>query len=106
MELHTVSQQSQQIRQAYHQLEEQYHGREWTTAEDALAFSTDVALVNRMIMSHTGIWPEEDASKEQLAAKIGESVWWLATLAEQVDIDFEAAVTQFLEQKKQAFHLE
>jgi len=38
MKLSEVVERSVQIRKLYHQLEKQYHEKEWTVEEDALAF--------------------------------------------------------------------
>ena len=54
MELQEVSKRSAAIRKAYHALEREYHGSEWSAEEDALAFLTDAGLVGRLTMSHEG----------------------------------------------------
>ena len=46
-----------QLRKVYHRLERQYHEKEWTVEEDALAFLTDAGLVGRLTMSQQGRWP-------------------------------------------------
>ena len=48
---------SVEIRKLYHNLEQQYHKKEWTVEEDALAFLTDAGWVGRLTMSHQGRWP-------------------------------------------------
>ena len=56
MELQEVQERSAAIRKAYHALEREYHGSEWSAEEDALAFLTDAGLVGRLTMSHEGRW--------------------------------------------------
>ena len=75
MELQEVSKRSAAIRKAYHALEREYHGSEWSAEEDALAFLTDAGLVGRLTMSHEGRWPSDEEGK--LPSKIGECVWWV-----------------------------
>lgn len=104
MNLNEVVNQSIAIRRAYHELEEQQMGRKWTITEDALAFSTDAALVNRLVMDKTGSWPTDESSAN-LADKIGESVWWLAVLADRNGVDFQSAVESFLADKKEKFDI-
>ena len=77
MDLKEVSERSAAIRAAYHALEREYHGSEWSVEEDALAFLTDAGLVGRLTMSHEGRWPSDEEGK--LPSKIGECVWWLAS---------------------------
>lgn len=94
MDIKEVSEKSTEIRKLYHALEEKHHGSKWSVEEDALAFLTDAGLVGRLTMDHEGRWPSSDA--EMLPAKIGETVWWLAVLADRMDLDFEACVAEFL----------
>lgn len=98
MELREVEERSKVIRQLYRALEEKYHGSAWNLEEDALAFMTDAALVGRLTMDHVGRWPK--TSEDDLAYKIGESVWWLATLAERTGLSLETCVQMFLEDKE------
>ncbi|HFI0463153.1 TPA: MazG-like protein [Streptococcus suis] len=104
MNIKEFSQLSRQIRDKYHQLEVQHHGSQWSTEEDALAFLTDAALVGRYIMSKEERWPHP--ADQDLAYKIGESVWWLAILAQASDLDFEACLQTFLDQRIQALKLD
>lgn len=87
---------SKQIRERYHALELTHHGSKWSVEEDALAFLTDAALVGRLIMAQQGRWPRGDDSEEQLSHKLGESIWWLLTLADRTEIDINAALDGFL----------
>ena len=63
-----------------------------------MTFMTDVALVRRLTMDHEGRWPK--TSDDELAYKIGESVWWLATLAKRTGLNLEECVQHFLEDKE------
>lgn len=98
MELNEVSARSHAIRQKYHALEEKHHGSRWTVEEDALAFLTDAALVGRLTMDQQGRWPK--TSNDELTQKIGESVWWLAILAERTGLSLEECVEKFLTEKE------
>lgn len=51
IDFNEIIKRSKKIRESYHQLEQQYHGNEWTVEEDALAFLTDAGLVGRHAMS-------------------------------------------------------
>ena len=97
MDLKDVSTQSAEIRSRYHDLERQIHGSVWSVEEDALAFLTDAGLVGRFTMDNQGRWPSED--KVLLPSKIGECVWWLAVLAERMELDFADCVEQFLNER-------
>lgn len=98
MDLNEVSKETEEIRQRYHELELKYHGSKWSTEEDALAFMTDAGIVARLVMDNQGRWPK--TTDDHLDAKIGECVWWLATLAKQTGLDFDQCVSDFLNQKK------
>lgn len=97
MTLDEVAKQSEKIRNRYHELEEKLHGSAWSVEEDALAFLTDAGLVGRLTTDHQGRWPSDD--KEMLPAKIGECVWWLAVLAQRMDLSFEDCVKDFLTER-------
>lgn len=95
MDIKQVVRRSKKIRAAYHQLEQQHHGSEWTVEEDALAFLTDAGLVGRHTMSQQERWPAKNTSTE-LEHKLGECIWWLTVLADRMNIDIEEAVEKFL----------
>ncbi|MEJ7218335.1 MazG-like protein [Staphylococcus gallinarum] len=105
MDLNELTEESKKIREAYHNLEEKYHGRKWQVQEDALAMSTDVGLINRFIMDSVNIWPAQKTDNNNLQYKIGEVMWWLAVIAEKNDIDLNTAVEQFIDTKKHDFNL-
>ena len=94
MDLKEVNLLSKEIRNKYFELEKERHGSVWSVEEDALAFLTDAGLVGRLTMDNQGRWPSTD--KELLPSKIGECVWWLAILAERMDLSFEECVETFL----------
>ncbi len=96
MKLSEAVERSVQIRKIYHQLEKQYHVKEWTVEEDALAFLTDAGLVGRLTMSQQGRWPQSGDSQSELEHKMGECIWWLIVLAERMNIDISEALEKFL----------
>lgn len=97
MDLKEVKLLSKEIRNKYFELEKEIHGSVWSVEEDALAFLTDAGLVGRLTMDNQGRWPSVD--KELLPSKIGECVWWLAILAERMDLSFEECVETFLTER-------
>jgi NTP pyrophosphatase (non-canonical NTP hydrolase) len=96
MNFREVIERSIQIRKLYHSLERQYHDKEWTVEEDALAFLTDAGLVGRLTMSQQGRWPTNGDPISELEHKLGESIWWLIILAERMNIDIGEALEKFL----------
>lgn len=97
MDLKEVNLRSQELRRLYHKLEIENHGSTWSVEEDALAFLTDAALVGRFTMDKEGRWTSNNT--ELLPMKIGECVWWIAVLAERMDMSFEECVEVFLKQQ-------
>ena len=97
MDLKEVKLLSKEIRNKYFELEKEIPGSVWSVEEDALAFLTDAGLVGRLTMDNQGRWPSTD--KELLPSKIGECVWWLAILAERMDLSFEECVETFLTER-------
>lgn len=95
MDIKEIIERSVKIRERYHRLELQHHGSKWTVEEDALAFLTDAGLVGRYTMSQQGRWLAKHTDTE-LEYKLGECIWWLAVLAERMDIGMEDAVEKFL----------
>ena len=98
MDLKEVKEISMKIREEYHKLEVKYHDSEWTIEEDALAFLTDAGIVGRLTMDNQGRWPSGNG--EKLDEKIGECVWWLAVLAERMNLNFEECIEKFFDSKK------
>lgn len=94
-DLNHIIERSINIRKAYHKLERQHHGSEWSVEEDALAFLTDAGLVGRQIMSQQGRWPSKNTEVE-LEHKLGECLWWIAVLAARLDLDLKDSVEKFL----------
>ncbi|MCD8897859.1 MazG-like protein [Mammaliicoccus sciuri] len=105
MELNQVVEESVEIRNAYHMLEEKYHGRKWNIQEDALAMSTDIGLISRLIMDEANIWPTAKDETYNLEYKIGEVVWWLAVISDKSEVDFNKAVEDFINKKKNDFNI-
>ncbi|ACH37196.1 MULTISPECIES: MazG-like protein [Citrifermentans] len=91
-----VVERSVQIRKRYHLLERELHGKEWSVEEDALAFLTDAGLVGRLTMSQQGRWPTDGETMPELEHKLGECIWWLAVLAERMEININEALENFL----------
>jgi len=96
MNFSDVVQRSVKIRELYHQLESQHHGKEWTIEEDALAFLTDAGLIGRLTMSQQGRWPTDEPPETELKHKLGECIWWLIVLADRMNIDIGDALEYFL----------
>ena len=97
---------SEAIRTKYHELEVQYHGTKWRVEEDALAFLTDAALVGRLTMANQKRWPKEGEESDELKHKLGESIWWITTLANRMEIDIQDAVQYFLEKTEKLVEME
>ena len=96
MRFREVVERSVQIRKNYHELERQYHEKEWTVEEDALAFLTDAGLVGRLTMSQEGRWPTNGETGSELEHKLSECIWWVIVLADRMNIDISEAVEKFL----------
>ncbi|AQR94461.1 hypothetical protein CLSAP_17700 [Clostridium saccharoperbutylacetonicum] len=91
-----VVESSTKIRRLYHKLEKQYHGKEWTVEEDALAFLTDAGLVGRLTMSQQERWPKGGDTISELEHKLAECIWWLVVLADRMNINISEALKMFL----------
>ena len=84
-----------ELRQRFHEAEDEFHGCRWMVEEDALAFLTDAGLVGRNIMSLQGRWPKSDTISE-LSHKLGECIWWLVVLSFRTNIEIKEAVNDFI----------
>jgi len=98
MKLNELTERSEKIRERYHQFEIKSQGCQWTVEQDVLAFLTDAGLVGRLVMSHQERWPVGGNEKSELEHKLGESVWWLAVLANRTGVDVVKAIEQFLKE--------
>ncbi|UOE37561.1 nucleoside triphosphate pyrophosphohydrolase family protein [Chryseobacterium oryzae] len=95
MDIKELLERSKNIRAIYHQLEKTQHGTEWTVEEDVLAFLTDAGLVGRHTMSQQNRWPAKN-TEVMLEHKLCECIWWLAILADRMDINLEESLEKFL----------
>ncbi|WP_242833835.1 MazG-like protein [Desulfosporosinus sp. OT] len=96
MNFSDVVERSVQIRKHYHQLEREYHEKEWTVEEDALAFLTDAGLVGRLTMSQQERWPKGGDTLSELEHKLSECIWWVIVLAKRMNIDISESLDDFL----------
>lgn len=96
MNFSEIIERSIQIRENYHKLERQYHGKEWTVEEDALAFLTDAGLVGRLTMAQQKRWPISGEAVAELEHKLSECIWWLIVLSERMDINMSKSLDEFL----------
>ena len=96
MNFREIVERSIEIRSLYQKLERQYHHKEWSIEEDALAFLTDAGLVGRLTMARENRWPLSGNTEEELKHKLGESIWWLIVLADRMNINIEEALDRFL----------
>lgn len=96
MNFNEVVERSVKIREQYHKLEKQYHGKEWVVEEDALAFLTDAGLVGRLTMAQQQRWPKGDDAISELEHKLSECIWWVIVLADRMDIDISQSLDDFL----------
>lgn len=100
MDIKELATRSKAIRERYHEFEINQDGQPLNVEQDALSFLTDAGLVGRKVMDQTGSWPDsnEDVS---LDYKIAESIWWLASIADNQNINLEEALDDFLTEREQ-----
>lgn len=103
MSLEEIIQRSHAIRQAYHVLEREHHGSEWSVEEDLLALSNDIGNLNRLIMTRIGRYYDE--TPYQLEAKLAENVWWLLELSLRLDVDLQKELEAFLTSKEEVLSI-
>jgi len=96
MSFSEIVERSVKIRKLYHKLEKQYHDKEWSVEEDALAFLTDAGLVGRLTMSQQERWPKSGDTAAELEYKLSECIWWLVILADRMDINLNNSMSDFL----------
>lgn len=97
-----IIERSLKIREQYHQLEQKYHGSNWSVEEDALAFLTDAGIVGRLTMAQQQRWTKSDSDIDaELAHKLSENIWWQIVLANRMGVDIHAAMAQFLTEMEQ-----
>lgn len=92
-------QRSQNIRDAYHNLEINHHGEKWSVEEDLLALSNDIGNLNRLVMTRKGRYYDEKPFR--LEQKLAEDIWWLIELANRLNVDIEKEMESFLSEKEQ-----
>ncbi|OTN75836.1 hypothetical protein A5886_000912 [Enterococcus sp. 8G7_MSG3316] len=100
MDINTFNARAQAIRERYHALEIKQNGQPWSVEQDALAFLTDAALVGRLVMDKEESWPTSQ-TETSLAYKMGETIWWLASIAEAESIDLATAMEDFLRSREE-----
>lgn len=92
-----ASERSVRIRKFYHELEKANHNVKWSTEEDMLAFTSDVGMLARLVMSKEGRWVYGDNLDDDLKNKMAECVWWLLILSERLNINMTEAFVKFID---------
>jgi NTP pyrophosphatase (non-canonical NTP hydrolase) len=75
----------------YEVLERRINGKVWSLHELMLGFTNDVGTVGRLILSNDGTWVIDGDVGAQLEHKLAESLWWVMTIADRLDIDIASA---------------
>lgn len=104
MDLNELLTRSIAIRQAYHQLERQHHGSTWTIDEDLLALGNDIGNLNRLVMTKNQRYYDE--TPYRLESKLAENIWWLLALSHRLDVDIQAELARFLDEKETLLNIQ
>jgi NTP pyrophosphatase (non-canonical NTP hydrolase) len=90
MEFNQLFKRALEIREHYAEFEEQKYGRSWTSEELALGFMGDVGDLSKLIQSMNGVRDIPEA-RQKLSHELSDCLWSIMVLADQFDIDLEAA---------------
>jgi len=90
MNLKEATDRARKIGAYYHELEKKKYGREWNTEELMLGFLGDVGDLAKLVQSKAGIRSVSDLDNK-LAHELADCLWCVLILANQFDIDIEAA---------------
>lgn len=87
----TAATRAREIRALYEILENRINGKVWSLHELMLGFTNDVGTVGRLILANDGTWDIDGDVNAQLQHKLAESMWWVMTIADRLDIDIADA---------------
>lgn len=87
MSVETAAARAREIRALYEILEHRINGKVWSLHELMLGFTNDVGTVSRLILANDGTWDIDGDVTAQLEHKLAESMWWVMTIANRLDID-------------------
>ena len=79
-----------ELRALYEELETRLYGRAWTPAEIALGFVGDVGDLAKLVQAESGVRAISD-SRAKLEHELADCLWSVLVLAEEFDVDLEAA---------------
>jgi NTP pyrophosphatase (non-canonical NTP hydrolase) len=93
MEWREAAPRARELRELLASLETRRHGRRWTTQEIALGFEGDVGDLAKLVQAAVGVRDVPDL-RARLAHELGDCLWSILTLADQLDVDLERAFTK------------
>jgi NTP pyrophosphatase (non-canonical NTP hydrolase) len=101
MHLQELQARAIEIQQLYFMLNEQEHGRRWSTEETMLGFVGDVGDLARLVMAAEGV-RDMPGGRAALAHELADCLWSILVLANAYQIDLETAFNTTMDQLRQS----
>ncbi len=90
MDFKILQERALEIRKNYATLEHKNYGKEWTTEQIAQGFVGDVGDLLKLVLAKSGV-RDIDNAHEKLEHELADCLWSVLVLANQYDINLEAA---------------
>lgn len=97
MSLKELQQRALQVRDEYAELNDQTGHNQWASEEFMLGFVGDVGDLAKLVMAKENLRQIDDVDKK-LAHELGDCLWSLFVLSDQLGVDLEEAFTGTMEE--------
>jgi NTP pyrophosphatase (non-canonical NTP hydrolase) len=95
---HEMQQQALAVRDHYDELQETDGHKKWNASDRMAGFVGDVGDLSKLVMAKQGIRRGPDDIDEVLAHELSDCLWSVLVLADELNIDLEAAFTNNMKQ--------
>ena len=97
MEFAAIRARALAVRALYTAYEERRYGRSWTLEELVLGLVGDVGDLAKLMQAREGV-RDMDNSQRALAHELADLLWAVVVIAEQCEVDLEAAFTNTMDE--------
>lgn len=104
MQFQEMIQRAREIRAQYSQDELKRFGKEWTKEQLVQGFVGDVGDLVKLSMAKSGVRNIENVD-QKLAHELADCLWSIIVIADQYDVDLEAAFSQTMNELEERITL-
>lgn len=96
MDLEDLKERARQVKAHNLELQLKQAHRPWSTAETTLGFVSDVGDLAKLVMMKSGLRQPNDDLDRMIGHELGDCLWSILTLADELGVDLESAFLETL----------